>query len=485
MIAGCGDGQHQDDKEIAAIENSQDGQDFSEDIASANESGLKDWCAEHLVPESQCTKCNPDLISGFKESGDWCAGHGIPESHCRLCNPEIRFPQEDFLGGITFELEESEIDVELNFRPNATSCATDGAIIQFASSSTAERAGINVKSVQAGRYESIIEAPAEIVFDETEATVVASVIPALVSRWLVSPGDIVLAGDELAVLKSPDIAGLKSTLVASRARYEVERKELERHKEMRERNLISEADLDLQSASVEEAGAEYTGIRGMLMAAGLTESGIEEIENSRDFSNEFVLRSPANGVLVKRIAQLGELMDAGSAFAIVADPSSMWIEARLTEKQMKEARIGDQLSFSSDGNNLDKVGGEIIWISRFLDPHTRTGTVRAVVLNRNHRLYAGEFGRARILQAENTGVSLVPKDAVQWEGCCNVVFVMESESRYRPRKVQLFDGEGPYYQVADGVRPGEMVVVSGAFLLKTELKKSSIGAGCCGLEPVG
>jgi len=46
-----------------------------------------DWCAGHGLPESMCTKCNPELIAGFKESGDWCAGHGYPESACPTCNP--------------------------------------------------------------------------------------------------------------------------------------------------------------------------------------------------------------------------------------------------------------------------------------------------------------------------------------------------------------------------------------------------------------
>ena len=45
-----------------------------------------DWCAEHRVPETQCTKCNPELIAGFKSRNDWCGGHNVPESHCYLCN---------------------------------------------------------------------------------------------------------------------------------------------------------------------------------------------------------------------------------------------------------------------------------------------------------------------------------------------------------------------------------------------------------------
>ena len=46
-----------------------------------------DWCAGHAIPESMCTKCNPELIGAFKKAGDWCAEHGFPESACPQCNP--------------------------------------------------------------------------------------------------------------------------------------------------------------------------------------------------------------------------------------------------------------------------------------------------------------------------------------------------------------------------------------------------------------
>ena len=49
----------------------------------------EDWCGEHEVPESQCTRCNAELIPAFKATHDWCPEHGLPESQCKICNPEI------------------------------------------------------------------------------------------------------------------------------------------------------------------------------------------------------------------------------------------------------------------------------------------------------------------------------------------------------------------------------------------------------------
>lgn len=50
----------------------------------------EDWCAEHSVPESQCTQCDPKLAAAFKATGDWCEEHGLPESHCLKCNPDLK-----------------------------------------------------------------------------------------------------------------------------------------------------------------------------------------------------------------------------------------------------------------------------------------------------------------------------------------------------------------------------------------------------------
>jgi len=50
----------------------------------------EDWCGEHGVPESQCSRCSPELIPAFKATGDWCAEHGLPESQCLKCNPQLK-----------------------------------------------------------------------------------------------------------------------------------------------------------------------------------------------------------------------------------------------------------------------------------------------------------------------------------------------------------------------------------------------------------
>jgi cobalt-zinc-cadmium efflux system membrane fusion protein len=173
-------------------------------------------------------------------------------------------------------------------------------------------------------------------------------------------------------------------------------------------------------------------------------------------------------------------LDAGSTLALIGDPTALWIQAHVREQDLPRFKVGQEIVFTADGESLSRAQGKVIWVSQYLEPETRTGIVRARVAGRNDRLRAHTFGRAILKSADGQEALLVPKDAVQWEGCCNIVFVQEAIDRYRPTKVTIDRGNNHHYRVETGLREGDLVVTAGSFLLKTELKKESLGASCVG-----
>ncbi len=50
----------------------------------------EDWCEEHQVPETQCTRCDASLIPAFQVAGDWDSAHGLPKSQCTICDPNLK-----------------------------------------------------------------------------------------------------------------------------------------------------------------------------------------------------------------------------------------------------------------------------------------------------------------------------------------------------------------------------------------------------------
>lgn len=47
------------------------------------------WCAEHGLPEAECSLCDAKVAEQFKAKGDWCEEHNRAESQCFICHPDL------------------------------------------------------------------------------------------------------------------------------------------------------------------------------------------------------------------------------------------------------------------------------------------------------------------------------------------------------------------------------------------------------------
>lgn len=90
VLAACSNTSSTDKAATSAAPAKVEGKSDAHAPASVMPGSHDDWCGEHGVPESQCTRCNPKLIPAFKASGDWCAEHDLPESQCLKCNPDLK-----------------------------------------------------------------------------------------------------------------------------------------------------------------------------------------------------------------------------------------------------------------------------------------------------------------------------------------------------------------------------------------------------------
>ena len=89
--AGCG--RHEPASQAAgtAAEEAAKAQGGETHVASNVVPGsYEDWCDEHQVAESQCTRCDPSLIPAFQAAGDWDAEHGLPMSQCLIHDPNLK-----------------------------------------------------------------------------------------------------------------------------------------------------------------------------------------------------------------------------------------------------------------------------------------------------------------------------------------------------------------------------------------------------------
>ena len=155
----------------------------------------------------------------------------------------------------------------------------------------------------------------------------------------------------------------------------------------------------------------------------------------------------------------------------------------LRERDLTLVRVGLPILFTVDGLPGHAFDGIVSWISDTVDDRTRTIKVRANFPNESGLLRTNMFGLARIIIHDKDEVVSISSEAVQTDGCCQLVFVKQDETLFVPRKVSLGASANGHVEILAGLALGESVVTVGSFLMKTEILKSNIGAGCCEVDP--
>jgi cobalt-zinc-cadmium efflux system membrane fusion protein len=218
---------------------------------------------------------------------------------------------------------------------------------------------------------------------------------------------------------------------------------------------------------------------------GFSDDRLNEILKTSDTTNLLEVVAPIRGSVVARHAVSGEVVQPTTVLFTVADTSRIWLWIDLHESDIAKVFPGAPLTFTISGRDPASAGlaflGQVTWAGTEVNPTTRTTRARGELANPNGRLRAHQFGQAEIQVARAHRALVVPRQAVQRMDKVDLVFLPQDGSgTYRAQRVVARPADrGDVMEIAWGVEPGQRVVTSGAFLLKSELMKGALGAGCC------
>jgi len=447
--AGCGGSSTQGERPDAGA-----------DLAAARVGDPADWCAGCGLPESMCTVCSPSLIPKFQAAGDWCEEHGFPESVCPVCNP-MRAPDDPI----------NQHAVQAAATPTTTtSVAPSGTVIRLGSVAIERAAGIETVPATTGSLGLEVSCTARIDFDRNATADVRSPVQGIVRSIAVDLGQQVKAGEGLFTLESADVGDLQARRGASVERVEAARADLERQEALFADAVTSQRRVELARQEFEGAEAELRAVDQSLRLSGAKQGA----SNGR-----FTVVAPLSGSIVRRPALIGTYAGAADSLATVADTSVMWALLDVPEWDAAVIRTGQPVEVQVDGVVGQTFAGTVTWIASEVDPRTRAVTARAEIDNPDGVLRSGQFAHATVEVALPQDSATVPLEAVQRVEDEEVVFVRVGDGVFEPRTVQTERSDGQRVQVSGAIRDGEAVVTTGAFLLRTELMRESIGAGCC------
>jgi RND family efflux transporter MFP subunit len=235
----------------------------------------------------------------------------------------------------------------------------------------------------------------------------------------------------------------------------------------------AEARLEQAAALHDQAERDLARLTVLLGQQAVTQSEFEAVEARTRGARAAVseaetmlayskVLAPFDGVIVRKMADIGDFAAPGRALLEMEDPASMRFETDVPEALIGQLRIGIRLPLRipAIGQELEASVAEI---SPSGDPHSRTFLVK-LDLPYTPGLRSGLFGRAAIPVGEGE-ILRVPAAAVVQRGQLEMVFVV-IEDRAQMRLVKTGKRTNNQVDLISGLSAGERIVTEGARQLR-------------------
>lgn len=323
---------------------------------------------------------------------------------------------------------------------------------------------------------SELTAMGKVIARQQSKAIVSYAFPARISQIHIQIGDWVKRGQRLVTLQSEEVGNAKSDFYKAQADFELARVSYERQQRLFERgvgakkdSLTAEADLKVAQASLEAAEKK-------LHVLGFSEQEVETISDSHQINPIITLYSPISGKIIQNNAVLGGMIDQATEILVVMDPSVLWIDAEIYEKDIAKIRLGMTVELSVPAYPGETFSGKVTYIGDVLKEDTRTITVRAEVENSDYKLKPGMFASIRIALNHHSRVLVVPQDSVLEDKGDKIVFIKRGEQFFL-QVVHTGARENGYIEILQGLAEGDEVAVTGSYQLKSKLYEEILKAG--------
>jgi RND family efflux transporter MFP subunit len=224
---------------------------------------------------------------------------------------------------------------------------------------------------------------------------------------------------------------------------------------------------------------ELARMEGDLLAAArkrlqnfdISDEQIAALEKSGIAAKTMTIRSPRKGLVIAKTVYEGMRVETAMQPFRIADHSKVWVLVTLYEYQLPFVEVGQKAVMTLPYLLNKEFEGKITYIYPHLDTELRQVKVRLEFDNPDLLLKPGMFATIELARTLAKDRILVPREAVTDTGVRKVAFVSLGEGRFEPREVRVeAEAEGGMIEIVDGLKPGEMVVTSGQFLLDSEAR---------------
>ncbi len=172
------------------------------------------------------------------------------------------------------------------------------------------------------------------------------------------------------------------------------------------------------------------------------------------------VETPLTGVIGRVYVDMGEKVTTQTPIALVVNMDKVKTNLDIPEKYLPRISVGQEARITVDAYPKKDFKGSVTKVSPVLDQATRTAPVEIVVDNTEHLLKSGMFAKVSLVIDERKNIPVVMKEAIVGKDSQVYVYVIENKKAVL-KKIKLGIRQGPYFEVTEGLKDGDLVVIIG------------------------
>jgi len=204
---------------------------------------------------------------------------------------------------------------------------------------------------------------------------------------------------------------------------------------------------------------EKVKVDGSAVNKGETIAYIDRDEVGLKFEKAPV-ESPLAGIVGRVYVDIGQNVTAQTPIALVVDMDKVKIDLDTPEKYLPRVSPGIEAQISVDAYPEEEFSGRVTKISPVVDLATRSAPIEITIDNSSHHLQSGMFAKVRLILLKHKNVPVILKEAVMGKEPDLYVYMVKDNQAIL-KKVTLGLHQGPYFEVQEGLKEGDLVVIMG------------------------
>jgi cobalt-zinc-cadmium efflux system membrane fusion protein len=338
------------------------------------------------------------------------------------------------------------------------------------------RSGVTVEPVGRTAFRTYRTFPGVIRPNENALANITTLVRGRVAEVDADLGQMVKANQLLVVLHSGDLGLAQSAYLKARARRHVAEQAYQRAEFLFKEKVIGQAEAQRREGEMISIRAEAQEALEGLRLLGMGDKEIGILERTQKIRSQVAIVAPFAGRVIARDLTKGELVETTQKLFVVADLSTVWVVANVSEKdvsyvQRATVSPNQPVEVFVTAYPDDVFQGTVSYVGDVLDTATRTMQVRLSLPNPTGHLKPEMFATIRVSSEPAPDVLVIPEAAVQHDRDRSFVFVQKEPGVFEARTIKVGEKNGTVAEVLEGLQEGESVVKEGAFTLKSELLK--------------